>query len=241
MSEVKPGLIYQQISKAMSDVEAIGKDRNNTGQGYKFRGIDDVYNSLHPILAKHGIFTTTTVMNMQREERPSRSGGIQTWSILTIHFRFYAADGSFVDSTIIGEGMDSGDKASNKAMAVAHKYALMQIFAIPTEDAKDPENENPEPAPKTAQAASKAKGGAKSPPKEEKSKDELPASTLDPWDYVIKYGKMKGKRLKDIGNAEELTKYCMTVDAYAREKNLMEDPAIVELFKFANAALDLNK
>jgi hypothetical protein len=44
--------------------------------------------------------------------------------------------------------MDSGDKATNKAMSVAHKYALIQVFAIPTADDKDPENESPQPAPK---------------------------------------------------------------------------------------------
>jgi hypothetical protein len=35
--------------------------------------------------------------------------------------------------------MDSGDKGCNKALAVAHKYALFQTFLIPTEDAVDPD------------------------------------------------------------------------------------------------------
>ena len=37
--------------------------------------------------------------------------------------------------------MDSGDKSTNKAMAVAHKYALLQTFCIPTEEIKDPDHE----------------------------------------------------------------------------------------------------
>ena len=49
---------------------------------------------------------------------------------------------------MIGEGMDSGDKASNKALAVAFKYACFQVFCIPTEEMKDPDAECHETAPK---------------------------------------------------------------------------------------------
>ena len=42
----------------------------------------------------------------------------------------------------LGEGMDSGDKASNKAMAIAYKYALFQVFCIPTEEMTDPDGES---------------------------------------------------------------------------------------------------
>jgi hypothetical protein len=37
--------------------------------------------------------------------------------------------------------MDSGDKASNKAMAIAFKYACFQVFCIPTEEIVDPDAE----------------------------------------------------------------------------------------------------
>ncbi len=138
----QPGGIFRAIAAVMRDVEAIGKDRRadvGGGRGYNFRGIDDVYNELHPILAKHGVFTVPTVMDERHEERTSSSGKLTIYRILTIQYRFYAEDGSHVNAVVIGEGMDFGDKASNKAMAVGHKYALMQVFAIPTEDAKDPE------------------------------------------------------------------------------------------------------
>ena len=38
--------------------------------------------------------------------------------------------------------MDSGDKATNKAMAIAFKYACFQVFCIPTEEMKDPDAES---------------------------------------------------------------------------------------------------
>lgn len=135
-------MIHEKIIAILADADAISKDRRNQQQGFNFRGIDDVYNALHPLLAKHGVFSTTEVIAERSEERQTAKGGTLIYRILTVRFTFYAADGSHVESVIIGEGMDSGDKASNKAMAVAHKYALLQLLAIPTEDEKDPDAES---------------------------------------------------------------------------------------------------
>lgn len=140
-------LIYSKIPAIMEDICSIGKDRQNTAQGYKFRGIDDVYNELHSVLAKHKVFTVPKIIAERHEERISAKGGLLLYRVLTIEYTFFAEDGSFVTSVVIGEGMDSGDKASNKAMSVAHKYCLLQVFAIPTEDSKDPENGSPDPLP----------------------------------------------------------------------------------------------
>ncbi len=139
-----PGLIYEKISAIMADVGAISKDRKNTSQGYAFRGIDDFYNVLHPILAKHKVFSVPRVLETHHEERRSRKDNVLIYRIYTIEYIFYAEDGSHVSAVVVGEGMDSGDKAGNKAMAVAHKYALIQVFAIPTESNDDPENDSPE-------------------------------------------------------------------------------------------------
>lgn len=149
-------LIHEKIIAVMRDVEPISKDRNNSAQGYKFRGIDDVYAALHNVLAKHGLFTVPEVLTERVEDRTTRNGSALVYRILTIKFTFYAEDGTSVSSVVVGEGMDSGDKASNKAMSVAHKYALLQVFAIPTDDAKDPENESHDVAPKTQTTRSAA-------------------------------------------------------------------------------------
>lgn len=136
--------IHQSLAAILAEVDAIGKNRMNTQQNFMFRGIDDVYNTIHPILAKHGVFTVPTVISERSEERQSKTGGNLIYRILTVRYTFYAADGSCVEAVVIGEGMDSGDKAANKAMAVAHKYALLQVLCIPTEDMIDPDSESPE-------------------------------------------------------------------------------------------------
>lgn len=137
------GLIYKKITACMKSITPIGKERVNTqqGAGFKFRGIDDIYNAIHTILADNGVFTVPQVVDVKREERQSKSGGTLNYSILTIDYKFYAEDGSFITATMVGEAMDSGDKASNKAQSVAHKYAFLQVFAIATQEDKDPDAE----------------------------------------------------------------------------------------------------
>lgn len=138
------GQIYAAISAAMADISAIGKDKYNQQQGFKFRGIDDVMNALKPILTKNKIFTVPQVLEQTRESKVTTKGGELRYSLLKIAFRFYTTDGSFVEAVTLGEGMDSGDKASNKAMAIAYKYALFQVFCIPTEEMADPDGESHE-------------------------------------------------------------------------------------------------
>lgn len=137
----------------MADIDVIAKSRKNQSQGYAFRGIDDMYNELHSHFANHKVFYTSEVINQHREEKQTKSGGTMQYSIINVKFTFYAEDGSNISSTMIGEASDSGDKASNKAMSVALKYALMQLLLIPTEEEKDTEFKSPEftkvkPAPK---------------------------------------------------------------------------------------------
>ncbi len=140
MSESK--LIYQKISAVMSELNAIDKNQANKIQGFNFRGIDDIYNELHSKLVKNKIFTVPEVIEERREERSTKNGGIMTHVILKIKYTMYAEDGSNISSVVIGEGSDTGDKASNKAMSVAHKYFFIQLLAIPTKEEKDPDFES---------------------------------------------------------------------------------------------------
>jgi hypothetical protein len=143
--EIMSQLIYTLIPKIMQEIGYISKDRrNNQGQGYDFRGIDDCLNALSAPLAKNGVFFAPEVLSDQREERQSKSGGNLIYTILRVKFRFYAGDGSHIEVTTVGEAMDSGDKSANKAMSAALKYALFHVFCIPTEDGSDTENESHE-------------------------------------------------------------------------------------------------
>lgn len=135
--------IHSALCACMADVEAVGKNRKNQSQGYAYRGIDDMYNSLHPIFAKHRIFVTCDTINLERHQHTNAKGTVMQIVYGTYRVTFHAEDGSSVSVTCAGEAMDSGDKATNKASSAALKYALMQTLLIPTEDAKDSEVDSP--------------------------------------------------------------------------------------------------
>ena len=136
--------IHQKIQAIMQEIPAIGKDKKNQQQNFKYRGIDDVMNVLKPLFAKHGVYCVPEVTGMSREERVATSGKALYVTILTIKYTFFAGDGSSVSAVVVGEGMDSADKGANKAMAVGMKYALFQTLCIPTEEMIDPDSTTPE-------------------------------------------------------------------------------------------------
>ena len=133
--------VYKAIAAVQGDLAKVGiakKRRNEQGSGYNFRGIDDVYAALSPLLAEHGLVVIPRMMSREVSERATRNGGVLF--DVTVHAEFdfvSAADGSKHTAATFGEAMDSGDKATNKAMSAAYKYAAFMTFAIPTEGDND--------------------------------------------------------------------------------------------------------
>lgn len=142
MQEPKKGVphVYTAIAEVMATIakEGISKDRKNEQQGYAFRGIDDVYNALAPILSGAGLCLLPYVKERQVVERQTQRGGVLFYVTVTVDFHLVSSvDGSAHVISVVGEAMDSGDKATNKAMSAAYKYACMQAFCIPTEGDND--------------------------------------------------------------------------------------------------------
>lgn len=151
--------IYQAMRAVMSDIGALGitKSRKNQQQGYSFRGIDEVYNEMNPLFAKHGVLMLPRVISSEQTDRMNKSGGLLIYTRLHIEFDFIATeDGSKHTVATVGEAMDSADKSSNKAMAAAYKYAAMMAFCIPTEGDNDADATTHQVVPKAAPAPVKA-------------------------------------------------------------------------------------
>jgi hypothetical protein len=132
--------IYQCINKVQAALacQGISKGRKNQAQGYSFRGIDDVYNVLSPLLAEHGLCILPRMLARECAERQTAKGGTMFYVTVEAEFDFVCAeDGTKHTVKTFGEAMDSGDKATNKAMSAAYKYAAFQAFAIPTEGDND--------------------------------------------------------------------------------------------------------
>lgn len=132
--------VYGCIAAVSEEIAKTGiaKDRKNEQQHYKFRGIDDVYNALAPILAKHRLVILPRILSRECVERTTQKGGVLFYVTVEAEFDFVSAeDGSKVTVRTYGEAMDSADKATNKAMSAAYKYAAFQTFCIPTEGDND--------------------------------------------------------------------------------------------------------
>lgn len=138
--------ITKSLCAITAEISSIGKTKKNAQQGYSFRGIDDLMNTLHPLFAKYGVLMVPEVLESTREERVTARGSALISAILKVKYHLIGIDGSEVTATVIGEGMDTADKASNKALAVAFKYAAFQIFCIATDEIGkvDPDNYSPD-------------------------------------------------------------------------------------------------
>ena len=142
---VDPTTIFGAMASVMDQVEAIGKDSANKQQGWKFRGIDAAYNAIHPLLALNRIITVPRVLGLiSRMTVPTKQGGSMNYTMLSVEYDFICTiDGSKITvGPIYGEGMDSADKSTAKALAVAHKYAIFQTWCIPTSDMPDGDAES---------------------------------------------------------------------------------------------------
>jgi len=139
-------LIYERMAKISQEIKAIGKLGENQHQKYKYRRLDDIYDALHPLLAKHEVFIMPEVLESKTEERLTKgySGNepkTMIYRILRIKYTFYTIDGSNVSAVLEGEGADLSDKGTNKAMSAAQKYLFVQSFAIAGADIEDGDSE----------------------------------------------------------------------------------------------------
>ena len=149
--------VYDAICNVQKELaeKGISKENENEFDHYKFRGIDDVYNALAPILAKNRLCVLPRMTSRSCEERKSRKGDPLFYVTVDAEFDFVSAEDASIHTVkVFGEAMDRSDKATNKAMSAAFKYACFQAFCIPTEGDNDADADTPEPEAKGKQKAS---------------------------------------------------------------------------------------
>lgn len=154
--------IIQLLNKCMEDAGAVRKTERNTHQNFNFRGIDSVVNAVSPAFRKHGVVVVPQINECIYETVTIGQNRTQMGHVrVNVTYTFFAPDGSNVASTVSAESMDSGDKATAKAMSVAFRTALLQTLCLPTDDT-DPDaetfvrSEAPKPQPKRAELGAKA-------------------------------------------------------------------------------------
>jgi ERF superfamily len=138
--------VHQSILGVMDDLSkvGIGKDRVNQQQHFQYRGIDDVRDAVAPLLVKNKLLILPKVISRDMTERESKNGGALFCVLLKLEYEFLSVeDGSTKTiGPLYAEAMDSGDKATNKAMSAAYKTLCIDTFCIRTkgdEVASDPD------------------------------------------------------------------------------------------------------
>jgi hypothetical protein len=142
--------IFKALALVMADVGAVRKAEFNSHQKFSFRGIDAVINAVSPAFRKHGVFCIPTVISSEYESvQVGQNRTVMGHARVMVCYTFHASDGSSVEATVSAESMDSGDKATAKAMSVAYRTALLQTLCLPT-DESDPDADTFERSPVTA-------------------------------------------------------------------------------------------
>jgi hypothetical protein len=125
----------------MEAIDPIAKSKRNTQQNYNFRGIDDVYAVLNPMLVANKVVIIPEMMSHEITQFESKNGGALFRAIVQVKYTIvHSQDNSSIEVVVFGEGMDSGDKATPKAFSVAYKYMAFQLFCIPVDTGDDVEN-----------------------------------------------------------------------------------------------------
>lgn len=141
------GAIHEALCAAIAEC-GTGISKDKIAQGYKFRGVEQAMNLLNPIFARNGLaLVPHAVTESNVIERQTKNGGAMYFASAKIEFRLYHSSGEWIPIIVWSEAMDTSDKALNKVMSVAWKYAAFQTFCIPFEDVADESTSAPDMAP----------------------------------------------------------------------------------------------
>lgn len=134
--------VYKAMIAVKMRVSALGLSKGRQAPkeagGFRFRGIDDLYGLLCQIEAEENLIVFPTITAERTEYQQNKHGNLQTHVHLTMALKFVSAvDGSSEVASAIGEGIDTGDKASGKAQSNAMKQCHLEVYKIPTEGLSD--------------------------------------------------------------------------------------------------------
>jgi len=130
--------VHVALCKVMAEVQAVGKEGFNKQQGFSFRGVDDVVNAVGPVLRRHRVLVTPTLISAKHRDFETKNGALMHEAIVEVGYEFTGPAGDKLHGSSIGESADSGDKATAKAMSVAYRTWWLQALCIPT-DEPDPD------------------------------------------------------------------------------------------------------
>lgn len=182
--------VHVAFNRVKRDVGAVGKNRKNEAQGYYFRSIEDFIDAVSPVLSWHGVLMLPNIIEhrLYHFERTTNNGKQSTSTVATVTTEWHVI-GPMGDSftfRTVGEGADTADKATNKAMSASFKYAMAQGMAIPLHlddgDATNGANDNDGGGPRTVRKAAAKKAAAPRPARQQRTEA---APAADPVELPV--------------------------------------------------------
>ncbi len=146
--------IYQRLLKITEELKTVEKNLNvpvSAKNSYKAVSERDVLDAVKPLEAKYGVYSYAYDRKIiENGELVSNKKDFQTGEIkeqkqlymrLEVTYRFVNVDNpqEYIEIKTYGDGIDTGDKATGKAMTYADKYALLKAYKIST--GEDPDQE----------------------------------------------------------------------------------------------------
>ena len=150
--DIKKLNIYEKLSMITEEIGVVEKGLNvqvNKTSSYKAVSERDVLDAVKPIEKKYRVYSypiKREVIDRDTLVKESEyNGNITRTNTLFMRiettYRFVNLDNpsEYIETTVYGDGLDTGDKAPGKAMTYADKYALMKAYKLSTGD--DPDKE----------------------------------------------------------------------------------------------------
>lgn len=120
-------MVMAEVDYAQKTVEV------KQGSGYMAAGERDIIRALRPSMVKNGLSLRPEVTEVVKDEIFKGKSGPMNRVMVRVTWRVvHAPSGYSATIQTPGEGIDSGDKGTAKAMTNALKYALRQLFILET-------------------------------------------------------------------------------------------------------------
>ena len=144
--------IYEKMSLITNEIGVIEKNLNieiTKTRSYKAVSERDVIDGIKPLEEKYRIYSYPSerkivdrdILTKESEYNGQITKTNSLFMRVETTYRFVNIDKpeEWIETTVYGDGIDTGDKAPGKAMTYADKYALMKAYKLSTGD--DPDNE----------------------------------------------------------------------------------------------------
>lgn len=130
-------------NRVMKDVRAIAKaSQVESGPArFWYRGVDAAMEAFGPACRRHGVLVIPERVEPAHAPTTTSNNKAARECTVLITYRIYGPAGDSITAQAAGESVDTGDKATAKAQAVALRTLLYHAGLVPTRDT-DPDAHN---------------------------------------------------------------------------------------------------